>query len=447
MRVFVSGLGMITPLGIDTNASWTKIKNGETNIAAIPEHWNNYIHFNSKYRTVLPKFNFLDHGFKRNELIQKAPCSLTAIMTTNEALTGAGFELELTNKKTNQYEIMNIDPLRASVNFGTGWSGGSSILDNSNHQVLNHLPQKLKNLNANSEQIQEIIDSLLFPKRYNPFVVPQLICNSVPSNIAMKYSIKGHVRPTVQACSSATTAIGRSTHMIRTGEADLVITGGAELFHDEYGCSMYSFDSAKTLVETSEGCDVEKLNRPFDKDRAGFLFSEGGSGTLILESERHLEERGGTPLAEILGHSESFDAYSIMAPDPSGEQIERMMRDALSDASLLPEDIDYINAHGTSTQANDQTEADVLERVFGKHIAINSTKSVLGHTIGASGAIEAIVGILSIRDQELHPSLNLENPIADLDFVTERRKQKVDHVLSHSFAFGGHNSGIILGKV
>jgi len=333
------------------------------------------------------------------------------------------------------------------VNFGTGWSGGSAILDNSNHQVLNHLPEKLKKLDANDEEIQAILDSLLFPKRYNPFVVPQLICNSVPSNIAMKYSIKGQVRPVVQACSSATTAIGRSTQMIRAGEADLVITGGAELFHDEYGCSMYSFDSAKTLVTTSQDCDTEKLNRPFDRDRAGFLFSEGGSGSLILESEKHLEMRGGTPLAEVIGHSETFDAYSIMAPDPSGEEIERMMRDALSDASLTPDEIDYINAHGTSTQANDQTEADVIHRVFGSNTAINSTKSVLGHMIGASGAIEAIVGILSIRDQELHPSLNLENPIADLDFVTERRKQKVDHVLSHSFAFGGHNSGIILGKV
>jgi len=190
LRVFVTGMGMITPLGLDAESSWNGIKNGDTNISAIPSHWDNYIKFSSKFRSVLPEIDYIQHGFKKNELIQKAPCSLAAIITTQEALQQAGFEMEQTNKKTNQYTIKGIDPYRTSVNFGTGWSGGSAILDNSNHQVLNHLPEKLKKLDANDEEIQAILDSLLFPKRYNPFVVPQLICNSVPSNIAMKYSIK-----------------------------------------------------------------------------------------------------------------------------------------------------------------------------------------------------------------------------------------------------------------
>lgn len=447
MRVFVSGVGMITPLGLGIDPAWEKMKNGETNIGKIPNDWLNYINYNSHYRTLLPEMDFLKLGFRRTELLQKPRVSLVSILSTFEALDSAGIEHSLTNKKLNQYKLAGIDQHRMSVNFGTGWAGGSSLLDITNHQILNKLPDQIRALGADAGKTEELIEKILFPARYNPFVVPMLVCNSVASNIATKFSIKGQVRPTVHACASGTTAIGRSAHMIESGEADLVITGGAEIFHDVYGCSMYGFDVARTLVETPEGCDPLKLNRPFDKDRNGFMFSDGGSASLILESEQHLEKRGGTPLAEVLGYSETFDAYSLMAPDPSGKEIERMINAALSKASLTPTDIDYINAHGTSTVANDQTEADVIERIFGKNVAINSTKSLLGHTIGASGAIEAIVSVLSIRDQELHPSLNIENPIADLDFVTERRKQKVDNVLSHSFAFGGHNSGIILSSV
>ena len=222
------------------------------------------------------------------------------------------------------------------------------------------------------------------------------------------------------------------------------VCGGVEYTRDDYGICFYGFDVARTMVDTKSQVEKEKVNRPFDRDRSGLLYAEGGAATLILESEEHLEKRGGEPIAEIVGFGESFDAYSIMAPDPSGVQIERMMRMALDQAGISAEEVDYVNAHGTGTVANDKTEAEIIGRVFGDNVAINSTKSLTGHTFGASGSVEAAVCAMSLRDQELHPSLNLDNPIADLDFVTQRRKTKLKYVFSESFAFGGHNSCLVL---
>jgi len=446
VRVFITGIGMISPLGRSVASNWQRMLKGESNVQAIPESWKSYVDFSSRYYSPLPTINFLDHGLRRTELIQRDPVGNLAIVATQEALQSAGLDVNLVHKKNNQFEIEGVDSARTGVIYGTGWGGGNSILSNHSHHMLSATIEKIKNSEQPLSDIEKELGQFPIPRRYNPFVVSMLICNSVPASIAMKYSINGQVRPVVQACSSGTTAIGRAAELIRQGEMDMVLSGSAEFLNDEIGASHYCFDVAHTLVDTPDGCDPTKLNRPFDANRSGFLFSEGGAASLILESEQSMEQRGAEPLAEVLGYGETFDAYSIMAPDPSGVQIQRMIDLSLSDAGLSYADIDYVNTHGTGTVANDAAEAEVIARTFGKDCFINSTKSILGHTIGASGAIEAIVGVLSLQNQELHPSLNIDQPIADLNFVLKHQKQKLARVFSHSFAFGGHNSGLVLGK-
>jgi 3-oxoacyl-[acyl-carrier-protein] synthase II len=202
------------------------------------------------------------------------------------------------------------------------------------------------------------------------------------------------------------------------------------------------FDVARTLA--SPGDDLEKANRPFDKDRSGFLISQGGSGILILESESHAKKRGTNILAEVAGFAETFDAHSMMSINSDGTQIKRMINEAVSSAQLQLSDIDYINAHGTSTTINDEVESKIISELFGTKPLINSSKSILGHSIGASGGFEAIISTLSLQNQTAHVCKNLENPIRDLNFVTTQKEHEIRHVLSESFAFGGHNSALVL---
>jgi len=447
LRVFVTGVGMVSPLGVGVEHNWTRLLNGETNIHSIPSQWQNYVDFNSQHYCPLPEIVYADFGYSRREILQQDQVALLGTLATGEALENAGIEVVLENKKKNQFRLKNVDPQNCAVVYGTGYGGGNSYISNVSHQILKRHSVKLQNLEISAEEKKGLIEALRFAPSYNPFTVTRVISNSVGSSIGIKYSISGPNRTIVQACSSGTTAIGLGYELIAKGKTDLVIVGGSENVDDEYGCGFYSFDAAGALVKSDDSSDIKKLNRPFDQNRNGFMFAQGGSGTLILESARHAEKRNAEPLAEVVGFAETFDAHSIMAPEPSGKYMQEMIKATIKNAALTPANIDYVNAHGTSTIANDEIEANTIEHVFGRKVAINSTKSIIGHTTGASGAIEAVVTVLSIRDQELHPSLNIESPIADLDFVTTRRAQKVEYALSQSFAFGGHNSGLILAKV
>jgi 3-oxoacyl-[acyl-carrier-protein] synthase II len=223
---------------------------------------------------------------------------------------------------------------------------------------------------------------------------------------------------------------------------DLAVTGGSEYLYDEHGHIFRGFDVAGTLVQ--DYVDPESANRPFDEKRSGFLFSQGGAAVLVLEELEHARRRGATIIAEVIGYAESFDAHSMMSLAPGGEQIERMVHAAITDADLSPRDVDYVNAHGTGTKNNDQTEAEVIDRVFGKSVLINSTKSLLGHTIGASGAIEALVTALSLRDGTTHICKNLDTPLLGLNFVRSVEQHDLRVGLSQSFAFGGHNAAVVL---
>jgi 3-oxoacyl-[acyl-carrier-protein] synthase II len=269
--------------------------------------------------------------------------------------------------------------------------------------------------------------------------------NTAAATLGIKYSLHGSNITVCNACAAGTTAIGRAYLAIRGGEADAALAGGVEYLRDDYGGIFRAFDAAKTLVDAGE--DPSKANRPFDKARTGFLFAEGGAAILMMESLDHALARGARPLAEICSFAETFDAYSMMSPDPSGKHIELMLRAALTQAGITALDIDYINAHGTGTVVNDDIEARTIERIFGDKPLVNSTKSLIGHSVGASGAIEVAVTALSIQSQTTHICKNLENPILPLRFVREAKAYPIQKALTQSFAFGGHNAAVVLSRL
>jgi 3-oxoacyl-[acyl-carrier-protein] synthase II len=225
---------------------------------------------------------------------------------------------------------------------------------------------------------------------------------------------------------------------------DVALCGGSEFAGDEYGAVFKGFDAARTLAQASD--NIEASNRPFDKDRSGFLFSEGGAATLVVEDLESAKARGAKIIAEISGYGESFDAYNMMRPAESGEQASRALQQAIDDANLTTTDIGYINTHGTGTHTNDEIEAKMLEKMFPSRPLINSTKALIGHTIGASGALEAVITAKSLQNDITHDCKNLENPIADLNFCSGQQKLDAKHAISHSFAFGGHNHALVISK-
>jgi len=293
---------------------------------------------------------------------------------------------------------------------------------------------------------RDVLDNILalmaHGPRYNPFVVSMLMPNAPSAATAIRFSLTGPNVSYCVACASGTVAVGHAYREVRDGHVDVAIAGGSEYLYDEHGHIFRGFDIAGTLIR--DCTDAETANRPFDEKHSGFLFSQGGAAVLVLEELEHARRRGATIIAEVIGYAETFDAHSMMSLAPGGEQIERMVHAAITDADLSPHDVDYINAHGTGTKNNDQTEAEVIDRVFGKSALINSTKSLLGHTIGASGAIEALVTALSLRDGTTHICKNLDTPLLGLNFVRSVEQHDLRVGLSQSFAFGGHNAAVVL---
>jgi len=346
--------------------------------------------------------------------------------------------------------VPNIDGHRGGVFMGTGVGGVNSFMLNHARHVLSGVREELaaystRGSGEDRQQLTPLLERMAHSARFNPFAVSMLMPNAVAAYTGIKYSLKGENSTSTLACASATVAIGKAWQAIAEGRVDFALAGGSEYLSDDHGCIFQGFDACRTLVRD---CDPpEQANRPFDEDRSGFLFSEGGAAVLVLESAETAAARCATPLAVIDGYSESFDASSMMIPSPEGQSIETMLRRLLEDTGNSSEEIDYINAHGTSTQSNDSCEAAVIERIFGKRAFVNSTKSLLGHTLGASGALEAVVTTLSLRDQRTHPSLNINNPVADLNFVTSAEPVGIRNAISQSFGFGGHNAAILLSRV
>jgi 3-oxoacyl-[acyl-carrier-protein] synthase II len=320
-------------------------------------------------------------------------------------------------ERTRAFTIVGEDAARIGVFLGTGIGGACTFLHN--HSLhLSHGP------------------------RYHPFVVSMLMPNACSAVIANKFSIHGPNVTYCVACASGTVSVGNAYRAVRDGQVELAVTGGSEFLNDEHGHIFRGFDVAGTLVR--DCADPETANRPFDEKRSGFLFSQGGAAVLLVEELEHALRRGASIMAELVGFAETFDAYSMMSLAPDGAQIERMIRASLADAGLQAAAVDYVNAHGTGTRTNDEIESKVIERVFGKSVPVNSTKSLLGHTVGASGAFEALVTALTLRDGKTHINKNLETPSCDLNYVRSAQVFDPEVGLSQSFAFGGHNAAVVL---
>ncbi len=285
------------------------------------------------------------------------------------------------------------------------------------------------------------------PARVSPFFIPKLMMNALSGEIAMRFRFRGPNFAVASACASAGHAIGAALQVLRSGLADAVVTGGSEAALTVSGLA--GFQSLKALSTRNDA--PEKASRPFDKSRDGFVLGEG-AGALVVETLEHASKRGANIHAELLGYGMSADAHHITAPDPEGVGATASMVLALRDAGLRPEDVQYINAHGTSTQLNDLVETIAIKKTFGDHakkLAISSTKSMIGHTLGAAGAIELVPTIMSVKHDIVHPTMNYEvpDPECDLDYVPNKaRKMTVTAALSNSFGFGGHNVSLAVGK-
>ncbi|WP_455365496.1 beta-ketoacyl-ACP synthase II, partial [Kaarinaea lacus] len=286
------------------------------------------------------------------------------------------------------------------------------------------------------------------PRKISPFFVPANIINMISGNVSIMFGLKGPNYAITTACATATHCIGDAGRMIEYGDADVMIAGGAEMATSP--TSLGGFCSARALSTRND--DPETASRPWDKDRDGFVLSDG-AGVVVLEEYEHAKQRGATIYAELIGFGMSGDAYHMTAPSEGGEGAKRCMELAMHNAKINPAEVDYINAHGTSTPAGDKGETDATKAAFGEHarkLAISSTKSMTGHLLGAAGGIEAIFSVLSIRDQVAPPTINIitPDPECDLDYVPgEARQMTINTVLSNSFGFGGTNGTLVFKKV
>ena len=406
-RVVVTGIGMISPLGSSVQKTWDGLLAGKSGIGPItrfdPEGLETTIAGEVK------DFDPLEY-MDRKEVRRADRFAQFAVAVAGQALADA--QLKVTPE---------LAP-RIGVAFGSGIGGVETLVDN----ILSHDKD---------------------PKKVSPFLIPMMIIDMAAGEIAMKYGAKGPNMGHVSACASSANAIGEAAEIIRRGQADVMLAGGAEA--GLIKVAIGAFNQARALSTRNDA--PEKASRPFDRERDGFVFSEG-AGCLVLEGLDFARARGARIIAELLGYGLSADAYHVTAPPPGGEGAVRAMQMAITDAGLPAERIGYVNAHGTSTQANDGAETAALKTVFAEHarkLAISSTKSMTGHTLGAAGALEAGICILAMRDGVLPPTINQEvpDPECDLDYVPNRsRKAQVDVTLTNSMGFGGHNVALVIGR-
>jgi 3-oxoacyl-[acyl-carrier-protein] synthase II len=447
-RVVITGAGVVSSIGVGVDEFWHHCLQGTSAVAPIPGRWLRYAEPHSRIWSPLPKYDLETFGITRIERLQFDPVTMLAIGAAREAIERAGFGTTPGEGRSRNFVLSGADAARTGVYFGTGIGGAQTFL----HSHAYHLNQRacatLKTytekctIPEDRETLEDLLALIAHGPRYNPFVVPMLMPNAPAAAVGIKFSLTGPNSTYCVACASGTVAVGNAYRAVRNNYVDVAITGGSEYLYDEHGHIFRIFDVPGTLVR--DCVNPETANRPFDEKRSGFLFGEGGAAVLVLEELEHAQRRGATIMAELIGYAETFDAHSMMSLAPGGMQIERMIRAALADANLGPHNVDYINAHGTGTKNNDETEAEVINRIFGKSVRVNSTKSLLGHTIGASGAVEALVTALSLRDGMTHICKNLETPVLGLNFV--RSIERFDpHVgISQSFAFGGHNAAVVM---
>jgi 3-oxoacyl-[acyl-carrier-protein] synthase II len=401
-RVVVTGLGAVTPLGNSVPEYWRAICEGQSGVGPITRFDPKRI--DSRIAAEVKGFEPLK-VIEKKELKKLDLFIQYAIVAGVEAVEDA------------KIDFSGVDPTRAGALVGSGIGGILSILEW--HRVILERG----------------------PSRVSPFFVPSLIVNMASGQLSIRYKLKGPNSAVVTACATGNHAIGDAFKIIQRGDADLMVAGGSEAIIDEL--PLGGFAQMKALSTRND--EPTRASRPFDADRDGFVAGEG-AGLVVLESLEHARRRGARIYAEIVGYGMTADAYHMTAPDPEGDGAIRAMAGALRDADLRPEDVGYINAHGTSTPYNDKTETLAIKQVFGDHahrLAVSSTKSMTGHLLGAAGGIETIVTVLALQQGILPPTINYEtpDPDCDLDYVPNvARKVEVDAAISNGFGFGGTNA-------
>ncbi|EAD7213243.1 beta-ketoacyl-[acyl-carrier-protein] synthase II [Listeria monocytogenes] len=407
-RVVVTGIGAVTPIGNDAETSWENAKKGVNGVAKMTRL--NPDDFPVKIAAELKGFD-VEKYLEKKEARKMDRFTHYAIASAEMAVQDSGLVIDDSNAN------------RVGVWIGSG-IGGMETFETQYEIFLNR-----------------------GHRRVSPFFVPMMIPDMGSGQVSIRFGAKGINSTTVTACATATNSIGDAFKVIERGDADAMITGGAEAPITKMSLAGFTANKALSLNP-----DPETACRPFDKDRDGFIIGEG-AGIVILEEYEHAKARGAKIYAEIVGYGATGDAYHITAPAPNGEGAARAMKMAIDDAGLTPDKVDYINAHGTSTPYNDEYETQAIKTVFGDHakkLAISSTKSMTGHTLGASGGIEAIFALLSIRDNIIAPTIHLKNQdeVCDLDYVpNEARETNVNVAISNSFGFGGHNATLVFKRI
>ncbi len=408
-RVVITGCGCLSPVGNNVTETWQSLLAGRSGV-----DWITLFDASQHKTRFAAEVKGFDGAalFGSREARRMDRFTQFALAAALEAFAQAGLESN------------GLDRNRVGVVIGSGIGGISTLL----------------------AQIEEM--RARGPERVSPFLIPMMIADSAPATIAIQLRLRGPNMALATACASGANAIGEAAEMIRRGVADVMLAGGAEA--SIVPVAMAALNVMGALSTRNEA--PQRASRPFDRERDGFVMGEG-TGMLVLESLEHAQARGARILAELSGYGTSNDAYHISAPAENGAGAALSMRWALEDAGLQPERIDYINAHGTSTPLNDKSETQAIKDVFGEtaySIPISSTKSMTGHLLGASGALEAVICVQVLQEQILPPTINYENadPECDLDYVPNRsRRHTVRHVMSNSFGFGGHNATLIFSQV
>ncbi|MFN5999238.1 MAG: beta-ketoacyl-ACP synthase II [Paracoccaceae bacterium] len=416
-RVVVTGLGMVTPLACGVEETWTRLLAGQSGAGTITKFDSSNVV--TQYACEIPMGDGTDGTFNPDDWMEPKEQRkvddfiIYGMAAAVQAVRDAGWD-----------DIPEEEKLRTGVMIGSGIGGLNSIAETA------------------------VLIKEKGPKRVSPFFIPGALINLVSGQVSIRFGFKGPNHAVVTACSTGAHAIGDAARLIMWGDADVMVAGGAESPISEIGIA--GFNACKAL-STKRADEPQKASRPYDADRDGFVMGEG-AGIVVLEEYEHAKARGAKIYCEVLGYGLSGDAYHITAPSEDGDGGFRSMAAALKRAGLEAKDIDYINAHGTSTMA-DTIELGAVERLLGDHApnaTMSSTKSSIGHLLGAAGAVEAIFCVLAIRDQVAPPTINLDNPAVTpkLDLAPNKAvKRKIDVALSNSFGFGGTNASLVLGKV
>ena len=412
-RVVVTGIGALTPIGNNLNDYWKNLVMGVSGAAPIT-HFDTS-EFKTKFACELKNFDITEH-LDRKEIKRLDPFSQYAIVAADEAIKDAGlFENDSINKDR----------------FGVIWSSG------------------IGGINVFQEEIGGFFTGTGTP-RFNPFFIPKMIIDIAPGHISMRHGLRGPNFSVVSACASSTNGMIDAFNYIRLGMADIFVAGGSEAAICEGGIG--GFNAMKALSENNE--EFATASRPFDSTRDGFVMGEGGAG-IILEEYEHAKARGAKIYAEMIGGGMSADAHHLTAPHPEGLGAINVMKNALKDARLNPEEVDYINVHGTSTPLGDIAETLAVKEVFKEHaykLNISSTKSMTGHLLGAAGAVEAVACIMAIKEGIVPPTINFKNADENIDqnlnlTLNKAQKRDVNVALSNTFGFGGHNASVIFKKI